>query len=167
MPRDLFGEIVDPSVKLGTKQWYTVPLSILAHFAALFALVVVPLMATDMLPTPESVMAFVVTPPPPPPPPPPPAPVRVGGDIKAPNKIHDMRPVYPQVAMAAKVEGIVIIEATIGKDGHVTNAKVLRSQPLLDQAALDAVSQWQFTPTLLNKEPVEVIMTVTVNFTLH
>jgi protein TonB len=105
--------------------------------------------------------------PPPPPPPPPQAPVRVGGDIKEPKKIRDQKPVYPAIAMTAKVQGIVIIEATIGKDGSVTNAKVLRSQPLLDQAALDAVKQWKFTPTLLNGVPVEVIMTVTVNFTLQ
>jgi protein TonB len=102
-----------------------------------------------------------------PPPPPPPQAVRVGGDIKEPKKIKDVKPIYPQVAMAAKVEGIVIIEATIGKDGSVTNSKILRSQPLLDQAALDAVNQWRFTPTMLNGQPVDVIMTVTVNFTLH
>jgi protein TonB len=64
------------------------------------------------------------------------------------------------------VEGIVIIEATIGADGQVINARILRSVPLLDQAAIDAVRQWQFTPTLLNGVPVPVIMTVTVNFTL-
>ena len=64
-------------------------------------------------------------------------------------------------------QGVVIIEATIGADGRVKEAKVLRGQPLLDQAALDAVKQWQFTPTLLNNVPVPVIMTVTVNFTLQ
>jgi protein TonB len=93
--------------------------------------------------------------------------VRVGGDIKEPKKIKDAKPVYPQVAMAAKVEGMVIIEATIGKDGSVQDAKVLRHVPLLDQAALDAVKEWKFTPTTLNGQPVEVLMTVTVNFTLH
>ena len=67
---------------------------------------------------------------------------------------------------AARIQGIVIIEATIGADGQVVNARVLRSVPLLDQAALDAVRQWQFTPTLLNGVPVPVIMTVTVTFTL-
>jgi protein TonB len=65
------------------------------------------------------------------------------------------------------VQGIVIIEATIGTDGRVTNARVLKSIPLLDQAALDAVKQWQYTPTMLNNVPVPVIMTVTVNFTLQ
>ena len=106
-------------------------------------------------------------PPPPPPPPPPPAPVRVGGNIKQPTKTKDVRPVYPAIAQSARVQGVVIIEATIGPDGRVQEAKVLRSIPLLDAAALDAVKQWQFTPTLLNGVPVPVIMTVTVNFTLQ
>ncbi len=102
-----------------------------------------------------------------PPPPPPTQPVRVGGNIKTPTKIRDVKPVYPPIAQSARVAGMVIIEATIGADGRVKNAKVLRSIPLLDQAALDAVKQWTFTPTLLNGVPVPVIMTVTVNFTLQ
>jgi protein TonB len=105
--------------------------------------------------------------PPPPPPPPPPAPVRVGGNIKPPTKVKDVRPTYPPIAQSARVQGVVIIEATIGPSGAVQEAKVLRSIPLLDAAALDAVKQWQFTPTLLNGVPVPVIMTVTVNFTLQ
>jgi TonB family protein len=92
-------------------------------------------------------------------------PVRVGGDIKEPRKIHDQKPAYPEEALAAGVQGVVIIEAVIARDGTVQNARVLRSIPMLDQAALDAVLQWKFTPTLLNGVPVEVIMTVTVNFT--
>jgi protein TonB len=103
----------------------------------------------------------------PPPPPPPAAPVRVGGAIQEPKKLKHVPPVYPQIAQTAKVQGVVIIEAIIGKDGGVRDAKVLRSVALLDQAALDAVRQWKFTPTLLNGVPVEVIMTVTVNFTLN
>jgi len=106
-------------------------------------------------------------PPPPPPPPPPPAPVRVGGAITAPKKLKDVAPTYPPIAQTARVQGVVIIEATIGTDGRVTDAKVLRSVPLLDQAALDAVKQWQYTPTMLNGQPVAVIMTVTVNFALR
>jgi protein TonB len=94
------------------------------------------------------------------------APLRVGGDIAEPKKIADVRPVYPQAALDAKVSGVVIIEATIDTTGGVRDAKVLRSIPLLEQAALDAVKQWRFTPTLLNGEPKEVIMTVTVNFTI-
>jgi protein TonB len=105
--------------------------------------------------------------PPPPPPPPPQQPVRVGGNIRTPTKTRDIKPVYPPIAQSARVQGVVIIEATIGADGRVKDAKVLRSIPLLDQAALDAVKQWQFTPTLLNGVPVPVIMTVTVQFTLQ
>src|SRR5262249_37925627 len=88
------------------------------------------------------------------------APVRVGGDIKEPRKIRDVRPVYPQIAMAAGVQGVVIMEATIGPDGSVTNTRILRSVPLLDQAAVDSVRQWGFEPTYLNGVPVSVIMTV-------
>jgi protein TonB len=106
-------------------------------------------------------------PPPPPPPPPPPAPVRVGGAIRQPTKIKDVKPQYPGIAQSARVQGVVIIEATIGANGRVTDAKVLRSIPLLDAAALEAVKQWEFSPTLLNGVPVPVIMTVTVNFTLQ
>jgi periplasmic protein TonB len=235
----MFGDVVDPSIKLGSQKWYTVPLSIIAHVVLFAAVIIIPLMATDVLPTPPSMMAFVGAPPTPPPPPPPPpsaapppktptpvanpnaapieapkqiipetpsvgvsegvpggveggvpggvmggvvgglpeappppppppqAPVRVGGAIKQPTKLKNVPPVYPPIAQSARVQGVVIIEATIGADGKVKDAKVLRSIPLLDQAALDAVKQWVFTPTLLNNVPVPVIMTVTVNFTLQ
>ena len=93
--------------------------------------------------------------------------VRVGGDIKEPKKIKDVKPVYPEAAKAAGVQGIVIIEIIIGTDGAVNEAKVLRSVPELDRAAVDAVMQWKYTPTLLNGEPVKVIMTVTVTFSLQ
>jgi protein TonB len=103
----------------------------------------------------------------PPPPAPPVEPVRIGGNIRPPTKIRDVRPVYPAIAQAARVEGVVIIETTIGPTGKVLDAKLLRSIPLLDAAALDAVRQWEFTPTLLNGSPVPVLMTVTVNFALR
>ncbi|MSO56703.1 MAG: energy transducer TonB [Acidobacteria bacterium] len=103
----------------------------------------------------------------PPPPPPPPAPVRVGGNIQAPKKVNDVNPVYPPIAQSARVQGVVILEATIGPDGQVQDVRVLRSIPLLDAAAIEAVRQWRYTPTLLNNVPVPVIMTVTVNFTLR
>jgi protein TonB len=93
--------------------------------------------------------------------------VRVGGAIKQPQKRKDVKPVYPPIAQSARVQGIVIIEATIGPDGKVRDAKVLRGQPLLNDAALAAVRQWEYTPTLLNGVPVPVIMTVTVTFTLQ
>jgi protein TonB len=90
--------------------------------------------------------------------------VRVGGKIKAPTKIKDVQPVYPAAAQSARVQGAVIIEATIGPDGKVIDAKVVRSVPMLDQAALEAVQQWEYTPTLLNGVPVPVVITVTINF---
>lgn len=98
---------------------------------------------------------------------PPPSPVRIGGNIKPPQKTKDVRPQYPSIAQAARVQGVVIIEATIGPDGRVANTRVIRSIPLLDYAALDAVRQWEFSPTLLEGVPVPVIMTVTVQFTLR
>jgi periplasmic protein TonB len=92
--------------------------------------------------------------------------LRVGGNIKTPVKIYDVKPVYPPVAQAAGVSGVVIIEARIGTDGGIEDARILRSIPLLDEAALDAVKQWRFTPTLLNGQAVPIVMTMTVNFTL-
>ena len=94
-------------------------------------------------------------------------PIRVGGGIQAPKKIKDVKPVYPPEAQSARVQGIVIIEATIAPDGKVTTARTLRSIPPLDQAALDAVLQWEFTPTLINGAPVAIVMSVTVNFALE
>jgi TonB family protein len=95
------------------------------------------------------------------------SPVRVGGTIKAPQRLKHVPPVYPPIAQSARVQGVVIVEATIGTDGLVAGATVVRSIPLLDQAALDAVRQWEFAPTLLDGKPVPVIMTVTVSFTLQ
>ena len=231
MPRDLFGDVTRPSISIGNRKWYTVPVSLLSHAVIVVLAVVIPLMATDVLPSPwDSIDAVVIpimpiVPPPPPitrhaealppsnpnlapteapsgiepekpapdpsfqnempvgtivgvgdptgalvaPPAPPPVrqePVRVGGAIRQPQKTRDVRPAYPPIAQAARVEGIVIIEATIGADGQVVDTRVLRSIPLLDQAALEAVQQWHYTPTTLNGVPVPVIMTVTVQFVL-
>ena len=94
-------------------------------------------------------------------------PVRVGGPVAPPRKTKDVRPAYPASAQSARLQGVVILETIIGPDGRVQDARVLRSIPLLDAAAVDAVKQWEFTPTLLNGVPVPVIMTVTVNFTLQ
>lgn len=95
-----------------------------------------------------------------------PVPLRVGGGIAPPKKTLDVKPEYPQVAMDARVQGVVIIECTLDTEGVVTDTRVVRSIPLLDQAAVDAVRQWRYTPTRLNGEAVPVIVTVTVNFTL-
>jgi protein TonB len=234
MPRDLFGDVTIPSVRVGGRKWYTVPLSLLAHTVALAAVVIVPLLATGTLPLPHKAIVFTVTPlevpepppvrratmrpteprvspdaapvtppsgiakepeidagfeanvghevgipgggvvegvdqpvaPPPAPKPQPPQPVRVGGQVREPQRVNEVAPVYPAIAQAARVEGIVIIEAIIGVDGRVQNTRILRSVPLLDAAALAAVRQWIYTPTTLNGVPVPVIMTVTVHFTL-
>jgi protein TonB len=88
------------------------------------------------------------------------------GSIRPPHLVSRVEPVYPPAAKAANIQGVVILELVIGTDGTVKEGRVLRSIPLLDQAALDAVVQWRYEPTLLNGAPVEVISTVTVNFTL-
>ncbi len=238
MPREMFSDVRQPSITVGSQTRFTVVMSMIVHAAIIAAAIVIPLVATDVLPAPRVVSVFIATPVPPPPPPPPPpsvntvstpaaqqdpslapvtppsaitaeptdrvatfetagvingavpgvidglagvvaepappppppvtpTPVRPGGDIRPPVKVKDVRPAYPGIAQAARVQGVVILEATIGPDGAVQGARVLRSIPLLDQAALDAVRQWQFTPTLLNGVPVSVIMTVTVTFTLQ
>lgn len=232
MPRDLFGDVTRPSISVGNRKWYTVPVSLLSHSAIVFGFVVIPLFATHVLPAPWQPMEeFILAGPTPPPPPPPqhrleemkpvadpnlppteapegfspekpvephapfefdtpgivggvenverivaplppvtakkpPQPIQVGGAIRQPQRVRHVQPVYPPVAQSARIQGIVIIEATIGADGQVTNARVLRSVPLLDQAALDAVRQWEYMPTLLNGVSVPVIMTVTVTFSL-
>ena len=92
------------------------------------------------------------------------APVRVGGSIRPPVKVVDVQAVLPPVAEQANIRGVVILEIVVGTDGAVRDIKILRSISLLDQAAINAVSQWRYEPTLLNGVPVPVIMTVTVGF---
>lgn len=104
---------------------------------------------------------------PPAPPQAPRQPVPVGGVIRAPQKIRDVAPRYPALAQSGGIEGLVILQAVIAEDGSVLDVRVLKGKPLLDQAAADAVRQWRFTPTLLNGQPVPVVMTVTVSFTLN
>jgi hypothetical protein len=116
MPPHMFQDLVSSRAKTSRK-WYTLPLSFVVHTSLLAVLVVVPLMATDVLPTPRSVLEFVVV------------------------------PAIPSLPAAPP--------------------RILRSVPLLDQAALDAVRSWEYTPTLLNGRPTPVIMTVTVRFTLN
>ncbi len=110
----------------------------------------------------------VVLPPPPPPTPVhPTAPVPVGGRIKAPIRVAYAPPIYPTIAQNAHVQGDVMIQAIIGVDGSVQNLRLLRGHLLLNDAALDAVSRWRYTPTLLNGVAVPVVMTVTVSFQLR
>src|SRR5262245_36123197 len=98
-----------------------------------------------------------VSAPPPPPPPPPPVvadPVHLHRGIRAPVKIADAAPVYPTLAVQTRVQGPVILEATIDAGGAVQSVRVLRGHPLLDQAALDAVQRWRYEPAQLNGQPI-------------
>jgi protein TonB len=90
----------------------------------------------------------------------------VGGQVQAANLIKQVKPQYPPLAKAARVQGTVKFQAVIAKDGTIQNLQLLGGPPLLVQAAMQAVQQWQYKPTLLNGEPVEVITTIDVNFTL-
>jgi protein TonB len=94
------------------------------------------------------------------------APLRLGPGIDRPIQIKMVKPVYPQGALGGRLRGIVVIEATIGIDGKVHDARVVRSIAGLDQAALDAVRQWEFEPARVNGVPVAVIMAVEVSFAI-
>ena len=94
------------------------------------------------------------------------APLRAGGAIAPPRKIVDVKPEYPQSAQDARITGVVTIEATVGVDGTITDAQVLKGVTELDDAALAAVRQWRFEPAWLNGEPVPVIIVLNINFTL-
>jgi TonB family protein len=104
----------------------------------------------------------------PPPPPATPAPVPLNENIAPPRKIKDVHPVYPKPAQDAGVQGRVVLESLITTAGCIARAEVRKGvRTDLDLEAMKAVSGWQFTPTLLNGSPVEVIMTVTVQFSLQ
>ncbi|MGA3235399.1 MAG: TonB family protein [Bryobacteraceae bacterium] len=108
-------------------------------------------------------------PPPPkkaPPPPPHPAIIPVGGRVQNAKLIRNPQPIYPQIAKSARISGTVELSAIIGEDGHIQELKVVSGHPLLRQAALDAVKQWVYQPTLLNEQAVKVSTTIDVIFTL-
>ena len=110
-----------------------------------------------------------LAPPPPPPPPPPPAPkepVRVGGNVQAPALVKRVEPTYPDLALVAKITGLVILEATVSTDGTVESVRVLRSVKFLDQAAVDAVKQWRYSPLVLNGVATPFILSVSLNFSV-
>jgi protein TonB len=92
--------------------------------------------------------------------------VRPGGKVIPPKLVYQPKPEYPELARIARTEGAVELEAVIGKDGTIEELKVLRGHPLLVKAAVDAVRQWRYQPTLLNGEPIEVVTEITVNFKL-
>ena len=106
----------------------------------------------------------------PPPPPPsspqtiPPGATRVGGDVAQGNLINQVRPVYPEGARAARIQGVVLLQTAIDKTGQVVGLTVLSGHPFLVDAAVEAVYRWRYKPILLNEQPVDVVTTVTVNF---
>jgi protein TonB len=100
------------------------------------------------------------------PPPPPARPVRAGIDVREPRRVKYVAPAYPTLAVDGRVQGVVILECAIDARGRVESVEVLRGNPLLNDAAADAVRQWVYTPTLVNGVPVPVLMTVTVTFQL-
>ncbi len=232
MSPDLFRSIVEGRRAARSTRYSALPASLIVHVLVVIALVVIPLLATDVLPDIADHSVFTLTPvalpvprpvvavqsqgmpigpagprpiplvspdgisaerlilPPsedlattadivpglpegseisaamPEPPPAAATPLRVSA-LKVPVKINDVLPVYPEAARLARVEGIVVIEAVIGTTGEVIEARVLRSVPLLDAAALAAVRQWRYTPTVLGGVPVTTIVTVTVCFKLR
>ena len=109
-----------------------------------------------------------------PPPPPPPAKVApvtpkritIGGNVQQAKLVRQPKPVYPPLAKQARISGVVHLAAVISKDGTIQDLKVISGHPLLIPAALEAVKQWVYQPTLLNGEPVEVSTQIDVNFTL-
>jgi protein TonB len=94
------------------------------------------------------------------------APVPVGGDVRPPMAVHVPKPIYPDLARKARVSGLVRLSSIIGTDGRVRALELVSGHPLLVSAAIDAVRQWTYRPTLLNGEPVEVILMIDVNFSL-
>jgi periplasmic protein TonB len=105
-------------------------------------------------------------PPPLPPPPPRQEPVRIGGQVTAPALIHRVEPKYPDSAARAQIEGLVILEATVDAEGRVQSIVVLRSQGVFDQAAIDAVKQWRYSPLLWNGKPSPFILTLRIRFSV-
>ncbi|MCI0408560.1 MAG: energy transducer TonB [Acidobacteria bacterium] len=96
-----------------------------------------------------------------------PDPVRVGGDVRPPRKLLHVPPSYPAAARLARIEGDVVLEALIDPQGNVVNLVVVRSVPLLDPSALDAVRQWKYQPTRLNGVTVPIVLSVSVSFRLR
>jgi TonB family protein len=94
-------------------------------------------------------------------------PVRVNSTAQESKLIHHVSPIYPELALKARVSGLILLQATTDEKGNVIDVKVLRGHPLLNQSAITAVSQWTYSPTLLEGKPVPVVATVTVNFVVR
>jgi protein TonB len=95
------------------------------------------------------------------------APVRVGGNVRSPRLIKRVEPEYPVLARASRIKGAVRLEAILTEEGKVSNLKLMSGHPLLVDAAMNAARQWQYEPTYLNDIPAQVILYITVNFTLQ
>jgi len=93
--------------------------------------------------------------------------VRISNGVQAAKLVHQIKPAYPQLARLARVQGTVRLQAIIARNGAIQNLQLMGGPPLLIAAALDAVRQWTYQPTLLNGEPVEVVTEIDVNFTLN
>jgi len=115
---------------------------------------------------PQVINDVVPSPPSPPPPPAPTQRVRVGGNVIAANLISQVKPEYPLPAKEAGIQGAVVLEAEISREGAIENLKVITGHPLLTRAAIEAVKQWRYKPVILNNEPVPVVTTITVNFAI-
>ena len=160
----MFEEMVisSPNPKKTNKPW-TVVVSMLFQVAFLGILILIPLIYTEALP--KTMMATMLTAPPPKPHQT--GPLRVGGNVQAARIVNRVQPVYPPLARQTRISGTVRLHAIIGKDGAITSLEVMSGHPLLQQAALDAVRQWRYQPTLLNGEPVDVDTTIDVIFSLN
>ena len=90
----------------------------------------------------------------------------VGNNVPMPQQLHTVEPIYPALARAARKQGAVVVRVRIEEDGRVGDATVVGSVPLLDQAALNAVQQWEYAPTIIGGRAVPVVADVTVNFVL-
>lgn len=100
-------------------------------------------------------------------PPPPNEPVRIGGKVRPPQPVRQVRPDYPRIAQQANIEGVVIFDAVLGVDGRVRQLTITKGHPLLQKAARKAVMQWVYQPTYLNGRPVAVRMNITIKFRLR
>ncbi len=105
-------------------------------------------------------------PPAPLPAPPRPAPMKIGGSVQDAKLIHKVLPEYPRIALQARVSGTVSLEVQVDEEGNVTSVKVLGGHPLLVEEAVRVVKLWKYSPTLLNNEPIPVISTVHVIFSM-
>ena len=125
---------------------------------------------TGVIPGVSSFDTAVGEPPPPPPPPVEQKPVRPGAGIRPPTKVHDVAPVYPPAALAARIQGTVIVECVVLPDGSVGKVEIVKSLDSafgLDQEAIKAAKQWKFIPGTRFGEPVAVLVTIELTFTLR